>query len=190
MIEKEEFEMISKAYAPIVTHIIEENVNFYRFNETIKWCFSYDENISIMASCNRNSNVVSINLKSFMNCYFNNDLKTIEYYLLHEIRHAFQHSIISDYKGGLPIPIDASIVKKWISEGEAYVIALNKDGTENKAYFYQDCEMDAYAFSYAVMKYKYGEVPELYLPNVYEDEFYKIVDEWMDAFRSEKIRWR
>lgn len=190
MIEKEEFEMLSKAYAPIVAHIINGNVNFYRFNETIRWCFAYDENISIMASCNKNTNVVSINLKSFMNYYFNKDLKTIEYYLLHEIRHAFQHSIIADYKNGVDIPIDSSIVEKWISEGESYVTALDNNGNENKAYFLQDCEMDAYAFSYAVMKYKYGDVSELYVPNVYGNDFYKVVDDWVKAFKREEISWR
>lgn len=190
MIEKEEFESLSKAYAPIITHIIEENKNFYRFRETIKWRFSYDENISLMGSCNRNTNIVSINLKSLMNSYFNNDLKTIEYYLLHEIRHAFQHSIIADYKNGLDVPVSTRIVEQWISEGKSYVTALDKNEKENKEYFFQDCEMDAYAFSYAVMKYKYGDASELYLPNAYESDFHKLVDEWVDVFQREKIIWR
>lgn len=39
--------------------------------------------------------------------------------------------------------------------------------------------MDAYAYSYAVMKYKYGEVEYLYIPQTYQnDEFDEIVNEW------------
>ncbi len=47
---------------------------------------------------------------------------------------------------------------------------------------------DAFAYSYAVMKYKYGEVKYLYLPEVYHnDEFDKIVNEWQVAFKNEGL---
>lgn len=187
MMKKEEFEMLSKAYAPYVKQIIESNTRFYRSNDTIRWCFGYDENTAIMATYNRTTNVVTINLKSFMQAYFSKDLKTIEYYLLHEIRHVFQNSIIKDYKEGLEIPVGEDIVTKWIQEGENYVTSCDKEGNENLDYFMQDCEMDAYAFSLAVMKYKYGDVSNLYVPPVYGDEFNQILKMWMDAFKEENL---
>lgn len=187
MIGKSEFELLSKGYAPIVSNIINSDVKFFRFRETIKWCFGYDEDESIMACCNRNDSHVTINLKSFMKSYFAKDLLTIEYYLLHEIRHAFQHSIIKDYKDGLDIPIDEKYVKLWIQEGKNYVTAVDKNGNLNKEYFFQDSELDAYAFSFAVMKYKYGNVSNLYVPEVYGDEFNSIVEEWISTFREEEL---
>ena len=49
-------------------------------------------------------------------------------------------------------------------------------------------EMDAFAYAYAVMKYKYGEVKYLYLPEVYHnDEFDKIVNEWQVSFKNEGL---
>ena len=51
-------------------------------------------------------------------------------------------------------------------------------------------EKDGYvlAYAYAVMKYKYGEVSYLYVPKTYEnDEFYGIVDEWIDTFERERL---
>lgn len=184
--DKEEFELLNKVYAPIVVDIINKNVRFYRFNKTIQWCFGFDEDVAIMAVCDRKTNVITINLKSFMKAYFENDFKTVEYYLLHEIRHIFQHEIIKDYKSGLEIPLDKNIVEKWIYEGEHYIASIDKNGNENPDYFYQDSEMDAYAFSYAVMKYKYHKV-DLYIPPVYGSDFYDIVNEWIDVFKEEKL---
>ena len=48
--------------------------------------------------------------------------------------------------------------------------------------------MDAFAYAYAVMKYKYGEVKYLYIPKTYRnDEFDKIVNEWQIAFKKEGL---
>lgn len=184
--DKETFKLLSKAYGPIVENIINQNVAFYNFNETIKWRFIYNEDISIVATCNRNDNHIEVNLKSFMNAYFDNDLKVIEYFLLHEIRHIFQHLIIFNYKNGLKVPVDVSIIKKWIFEQEHYIKALDENKKENPDYFYQDSELDAYAFSYAVMKYKYKTI-NVYVPPVYDRKFYSIVDDWIKYFHKNNI---
>lgn len=55
--------------------------------------FGYDENEAIMASCDRKDGYITVNLNSFMRAYLNNDLLTVEYYLLHKIRYAFQFSV-------------------------------------------------------------------------------------------------
>ena len=49
--KKEEFELQCKSFTPIIKELIDSNVRFYRYNETIKWKFGYDEDASIMAVC-------------------------------------------------------------------------------------------------------------------------------------------
>ena len=85
--EKEEFELLCKSYTPIIGDLLEKNHRFYLFNETIKWCFNYNEEESIVATCDRRDKLLRINLKSVMRACFEKDLFTIEYYLLNEVRH-------------------------------------------------------------------------------------------------------
>ena len=110
----------------------------------------------------------------------------IEYFLVHELRHIFQHLEIKDFECRKETIVDKDIIKKWIHESKHYVPASDTNGNENEAYFRQDCEMDAYAFSYALMKYKYGDdkIDCLYLPNIYGDEFFSIVNNFLDFFNE------
>lgn len=184
--EKEEFERLRKKYEPIVTDVIRSNSCFYRFNKMIKWRFGYDDNEAIIATYDRESDLIRVNMKSFIRAYSENDLKTIEYFLLHEIRHLFQNELIVDYRNGKEGPINKEIIEKWIYESEHYIKASDSEGNENPNYFLQDLEMDAYAFSYAVMKYKYGDL-NLYVPPKYGDEFNNIVNDWIASFKEEKL---
>ena len=178
---------IEKICSKTVSDFISDNVRFFRFRETIKWDFVKNEDISIIASVNRRTNVVNVNFNSVVHAWLINDLMTIEYFLLHEIRHVFQHLMIHDFQNNEPVSFPADIIEKWIFEMNHYVQALDKEGNENKEYFLQDCEMDAYAFSYAVMKYKYKNVEKLYLPPIYGKEFFSIVDDFINTFREEKL---
>lgn len=180
--DKLEVEFLLKVYSPAITKIIKDNVKFYRFSETIKWHFCCLEDISIFANCDRKTKNISINLNAVYDSYLNNDKNTIEYFILHEIRHIFQNLMIKDYIKGKYIPIESEIVKKWKYESENYITSCNSEGNENSKYFMQDCEMDAYAFSLAVMKYKYDDISSLYVPPIYGIEFYKIVDSWIKTF--------
>ena len=47
--------------------------------------------------------------------------------------------------------------------------------------------MDAYAFSFAVMKYKYGDVSNLFIPSSYGSEFYDIVNKWIELFIADNL---
>ena len=185
--DKMDFDSLSKTFSPIIEKLITDNVRFFRFKETIKWCFEDDDDISIMAACNRKTNVISLNINSVVYSFNKGDLKTIEYYLLHEIRHVFQHLVINDYKKGLEIPIEEDIVKKWIFESENYVKSLDSNGNENPKYFLQDSEMDAYAYSYAVMKYKYINVDYLWVYKKYGDKFWNLVNDWIETFKEEHL---
>ena len=103
------------------------------------------------------------------------------------MRHIFQHLEIEDYKNNPEKCNNLDLAKKWANEGDNYVAALDKNGNENVQYFQQDLELDAYAFAFAVMRYKYGNVPYLFKPKAYGNEFFEIVNEWIKCFEKEKL---
>lgn len=185
-----ELKILSKSYAPIIKSLIEKDAKFFMFKETIKWGFNYGEESEVMTAVG-NDNIVHINLFSVMNYCLSGDLYTIEYFLLHEIRHIFQHLIIDDYRNGKQVSFDSKLVEQWIFEDnkENYIKALDENGNENDGYFKQDIEIDAYAFSLAVMKYKYDEklIRHLYVPHQFGDAFWNIVNDWIRYFKEEKL---
>ena len=78
--------------------------------------------------------------------------------------------------------------KKWAEEEANYVTALNNQDHENAAYFQQDIEFDAYVFAYAVLKYKYQNLPDyIFRPKAYGQEFDDLVDKWCKTFENEKL---
>lgn len=188
--EKNELQLLSTSYAPIIKDLIEKDAKFFMFKETIKWAFNYGEESAVIAAVGKD-NVIHINLFSVMNHYMNKDLYTIEYFLLHEIRHIFQHLIIDDYQNGREVPFDSKLVEQWIFEDnkENYIKVLDENGNENDGYFKQDIEIDAYAFSLAVMKYEYDEklIQHLYVPHQFGDSFWSIVNDWIRYFKEEKL---
>ena len=187
-IEKELFERLQQQYSSIISNIIKSNVRFYRTNQTIKWRFGYDERVAIFAWCDRKTNIVTVNMAAVDFSFQQNEPLHIEYFLLHEIRHIYQHLEIEDYRKDPAKCNNEELAKKWSEEENNYVTALNEEGKENAGYFAQDMEMDAFAYAYAVMKYKYGEIGYLYIPKAYQhDEFDKIVNEWLAAFKNEGL---
>ena len=115
LMNENELKILSKSYAPIIKSLIEKDAKFFMFKETIKWCFNYGEESEVMAAVG-NDNIVHINLFSVMNYYLSGDLYTIEYFLLHEIRHIFQHLIIEDYRNGKEVSFDSKLIEQWIFE--------------------------------------------------------------------------
>lgn len=182
-----ELDKYRQFFSPMIKELLKDNSKFYRFNEPIKYSFFYNEDARIFATCDRNKNTVNVNINSLIIAYEEKDFLTIEYYLLHEVRHIFQHLIISDYLNNIEICIEKGIVKKWIKEENNYIKSCDDDGNENEEYFKQDIEMDAYAFAYAVIKYKYNKVDTLYVPKIYGDDFRVLVNDWIDRFKEEKL---
>lgn len=178
MIEKQLFDYLKRIYSPIISKIIKDNVGFYRTSQTIQWKFGYDERVAIFAWCDKITNIVTVNIAAVDFSFQQEEPLNIEYFLLHEIRHIYQHLEIEDYLKDPTKCNNAELAKKWAEEESSYVTALDKDGNENKGYLSQDIEMDAFAYAYAVMKYKYGEVNYLYVPKAYQNyEFDGIVTE-------------
>lgn len=188
MLEKETFENLQRCYSPLISKIINSNVGFYRTNQTIRWKFGYDERVAIFAWCDRKTNIVIVNIAAVDFSFQQNEPLNIEYYLLHEIRHIYQHLEVENYRENLSKCNNIDLAKKWSEEENNYVTALNDNGDENSGYFAQDIEMDAFAYAYAVMLYKYGKVPYLYVPKTYEnDKFHTIVNDWISAFKKEGL---
>lgn len=188
MISRELFESLCGEYSALINDIINSNVKFYRTGQTIKWKFGYDDEDAIFGACDKHTGEITVNIASVDHLLQINEPLTIEYFLLHEIRHIYQHLEIVDYQTDPSKCNNAELAKKWAEEENNYVTALDKDGNENAGYFVQDIEMDAFAYSYAVMKYKYGEIRYLYIPEKYaNEEFDRIVTKWLETFKNEGL---
>lgn len=188
--DKQGFNILQRTYAPIIKDLIESNCKFYRTNQTIRWRFGVEESSAIMGSCDRKTNIITVNLEAVDEAFLCGEPLQIEYFILHEIRHLYQHLEIADYKKDPSLCNNHVLAQKWCEEEQNYVKALDEQGNENEQYFLQDMEMDAYAYAYAVMLYKYGreKISYLYLPKVYEnDEFTDIINEWIQAFKEEGL---
>jgi len=189
---KEEFKRVYDEYnpifAPMINKMIHDNYKYFQISETIKWEFGYDEDLSIMGTCDRNTNIIRLNIFSVKKAYEDNNLMDVEYIIIHEARHIFQHIKIREYKSRIIGEVDTNLIEKWIYENENYIKALDQDGKENPNYFKQDSELDAYAFSYALMKYKYGpnKIKDLYIPEVYKTdrEYNDIVNDFIAFFKD------
>lgn len=186
--EKELFDKFYECYNPIfepmITKIIAENSKFYQVNEKIFWGFTWIEDITIMGNCDKKSNLIELNLQSVIHAFKNNLFYDVEYFVNHEIRHIFQHIKIREFDNGIDNGVDKELIKQWKYEEENYIKVKDENGNINESYFKQDIEMDAYAFSLAIMKYKYGEV-DLYIPECYGQDFYELVDWWINHFKEE-----
>ena len=168
---KKNFEVLSDKYRKPIINIIDSDVKYTNIDETIKWTFGWDNDPAITATVNRKTNVLSINVVFVDRSYNDNRLFDLEYFLLHEMRHVYQNIQIKKYKENNH-ELDSHYIEKWIKEGDCYIKSVDQAGHVNDDYFRQDCELDAYAFSYAVMKYKYNGRydDELFIPEIYKSE--------------------
>ena len=164
----------------------ESNQIYTNINIPIKWCFGYDDNPKITAVVNRKTNTISVNILFVDEAYTYNRIYEIEYFLLHEMGHIYQHLQIEKYKNKGITVVDPKYVELWTKEGNDYIKSLDKDGNENIEYFKQDCELDAYAFSFAVMHLKYKGIydSKLLIPEIYKkelkEEFASAVNEFLN----------
>ena len=172
MIGKEEFEESQKLLSPTIKGIFDSNVPYIGIYETVRWCLVWDDNCFITATTSRETNVISVNMAFVWEAIRKNRLFEVEYFVIHEMRHVFQHIQIKNYKEGKETSVDPEQIKLWIKEGENYAPSVGRDGEENSGYFKQDIEIDAYAFSFAVMSHKYSGRYDglLYVPPIYKNE--------------------
>lgn len=173
----------------MIKSIINDDVDFYRLGKKIRWDIGDNNDVRIFACYRRKEDLILVNYSAIEYAIANNTVLDIEYFLMHEIRHMFQQEEIDDYENGRPIVIEEDIVKLWIKENDNYHTAdTDKDGAL-RDYFSQDSEIDAYAYSYAIMEYKYGleRIKYLYTPEFNRDRFLELKNEWMKQFELEKL---
>lgn len=181
----EEYHDLEYRYLPIIGRIIGSNQRFFKLDKQINWSFMYDERVAIMAHYNNKTKKIIVNIAAVDFAFQKNEPLHIEYFLLHEMRHMYQYAEIEKYRTNPEKCNNIEKAKKWSDEEYDYVLPLDKTGNQNDGYFEQDMEMDAFAYAWAVMIYKYGYVEYLYLPKAYKNEkFEKIVDEWIKFFKQ------
>jgi len=176
----EELEKLKIEYEPIIKGIINDNVKFYQFTQEVKWQYIYNEDFSLIASCDNNL-VVNINISAIAFMQKVHQPLMLEFFILHEIRHLFQRLFILQYHSK-PNDYNYGKAVQWLAEFNHYV-SLNED---RNRYYYQSIEFDAYAFSYAVMLYKYGKVDYIVAPTIYDNDevFYSVVDRFISHFKN------
>ena len=168
---KDRFNELSIKYSSVIEEIIKSNILYAGINRTIRWCFFEGSGPEITATVDRKTNLLSVNIVFIDIEYNENRLYVIEYFLLHEMRHIYQNLQIELFKNN-EHTIDPKFIELWIKEGQNYIKSLDENGKENIEYFKQDCELDAYAFSYAVMHHKYHGLydSKLYMQEIYKNE--------------------
>lgn len=182
------YEKMKQKYYPIINQILMQNRMFYQINYAIHWQFGFDDRISMVAFYNRKEKNIIVNIASVDYAFINDQKLVIEYFLLHEIRHIYQFQEIEKYKKNPSECDNQSLVKKWLEESLDYKSAVDKNGNENKEYFFQDMELDAFAYAYAVMLYKYGKIDYINVPQIYiNSKFDNIVEEWIQVFKKESF---
>lgn len=191
MIGKTSFKQLSAKYSPLVKWLFESNQIYTNIDKTIRWCLVWDDNTAITAAVNRETNVISINLAFINEAYNSNRIYDIEHFLLHEMRHVYQHIQIKKYKNK-ENTIGDEYIERWIKEGSSYISSVDKEGKENIDYFKQDCELDAYAFSFAIMHIKYHGMYDslLYMPEIYKtelkEEFNSVFKDFLEEYKSQE----
>ncbi len=171
MCSKRRIKELADKYSPLISWIIESNQIYLDINGPIRWGFNWDDDVRITATTNRKISIILVNLAFVDEQYRNKELFVIEYFLLHEMRHIYQHIQIAKYREGKN-DVGNQYIEKWIKENENYEQSVDKGGRENINYPKQDCELDAYAFAYTVMHYKYHGIYDhfLYVPEIYKNE--------------------
>ena len=167
-------------YAPLISNIIRSDMCFFALKKQVRWTFFFNERPAVFGAYSRKEDVLQLNIASVVTAFEKNEPLQIEYFLLHEIRHIFQYSQIDDMESGRETVISPGTLKKWVEETEQYHGPINADGSQNKQYFEQGMEFDAFVFSTAVMRYKYGDVSYIKPPAQYGEKFYAAVAEVYD----------
>ena len=174
---------MNQEYAKLIEKMIADNYLFLGIEGKIKYSLFHDPDPSITATTDRKTNVIRVNTSFIQEELASGRPCVIEYFVIHEMRHVYQHAQIEKFRSKSN-ECGPTFIKRWIEEGKHYTRALDENGNENEAYFKQDCELDAYSFSYALMHYKYkGRFDSLlYLPDIYRRELKKEFDDAFNAF--------
>lgn len=176
----EELEILKIEFEPIIKSIINDNAKFYQFTNKVEWQYFYNKDYALVTMCGNNL-TININIAAISHILKVNQPLMLEYYILHEIRHLYQRLFILQYRFEPAKPNHKKAVQ-WLTEFNHYANIYE----DRNRYYYQSIEFDAFAFSYAVMFYKYGKVDYISAPNIYDNDaiFYNVVDQFITYFKN------
>lgn len=159
-------ESLKTKYHSVIQKIIDENEPFYQFEIQVHWNFFHDDNVALVAFCDKGFNI-QINILAVVKAYEElNQPLMIELFILHEIRHLFQRFCVQDLYYNDPPKLAIPQAQQWANEFNNYIKA-----TDNiELYYSQSIEFDAFSFSHAVMLYKYGNVEYIIPPKFWTKE--------------------
>ena len=179
-------EELVKKYTPDIKKIMYDSQRFFRFGQGVRWKFDFTENPGYVASYNRNEDGIHVNIRSVHLANERKEPLSIEFYLLHELRHRFQWLVVRTSDRGGEVGAYSEEAKVWKKEWADYKKPVSRDEKSLAEYFKQSLEVDAYIYAYAVMQYKYGDVSYLKacVPTCYGKDFYEKADEWCQRFRE------
>lgn len=181
-----DYKSLEDKYRTLIQKIIEDNKKFYEldFDINIKWKFFADENVSLVAKTNRKTLELEVNIFAVDFSHQINEPLTIEYYILHEIRHIYQIICVNNISSN-KCP-DLKKAKIYEKEFKNYSNPLRS----TDSYFNQFTEFEAFVFSYSAMKYKYGDIKYINYPDFYNKQNFDIekhIKNWLEIFKNKNL---
>lgn len=178
------YKSLENKYTPIIQKIIDDNKKFYGFESAINWQFFVDQDVRLIATANSKLEL-RINIISVDYAYQKNEPFMIEFFILHEIRHLYQrYCAYLLEKDNCPPNIQLATIYK--SEFANYCnIYKNRE-----VYYTQQVEFEAFIFSYAVMRYKYGDIKYIKYPEFYDEQnidVKKHIEYWFKIFKAQNL---
>ncbi len=174
----DKLEEMQTKYEPIINEIITSNSKFNGFTNKLTWKYKIYDNPCKFATCEIDGSLV-INPVAIEMAEKLNQILNLEYFIMHEIRHSYQRRLIDKNYGQ---NIKHPLTEQWLYEFK-HSIDPDKDLI---GYYNQLTELDAFAFSYAVMKYKYQNLEYINPPQYYQSNktFIQYVQKYLEFFNA------
>ncbi len=183
---QEQFEYFSQLYKDCIQDMLCQNMPFFKFRKQPVWGFMFNECCAVLGTTNKATNTVNLNIAAIDFAFRHGQPLVIEQFALHEFRHLYQFGEIESYsQGNYDGTESIDKIQRWARGYEQYIGPKTSGENTVKEYYDQDLEFDAFTFSYAVMKFKYNELPSyIEVPKYYVGKYEPLVDEWIKVFHK------
>jgi len=152
-----------KPYMNFVEKILSDDKEYILADDRVGLSFCKDTNMGYIGRYDRSEDIVYVNLYA-INFYVNqiNEPYTIENFLIHELHHKYQYKCVSLYENNSKECADLDYARKCKESFDSYVTPEQ----DKDKYHMQFVELDAFAYTYAIMCLKYGKVDYLKPPAI------------------------
>lgn len=163
--------LIAKYNNTIINIIMDMQNLFPNFKGPVQYDFFINEDCSITGYYSKEVDCLRLNL-FFIDFGFERIKQPYEIikFIIHELRHRYQHIAIKDYYNGLCDYESEETILSWEKSFKEYSGLRPRDKESEINYYNQSIELDAFAFSHAAIIELYGDevetnIPEYYLNN-------------------------